>query len=171
MSLSYLVMSSLLIFFVSFIGVCAQTSTAPLIHCNIPCMTQALLHPNDVASCSLCAIPTPPSSPPYAAATSTPSSLLAEARANADRLHQGDPDPNGILLSLQRIRAQLFSSSPQHAVTEADLSAPPSTPQSTEESEIQFYLATGWVEVFGGAPFGCFFCGILGRRAFPFCPV
>ena len=133
----------------------AQTSPATLISCNIPCMTEALLHPDDVTACSVCSIPPPTATPLPAAATSATSSLLAAARAAAARLRQRDPDPHGIFLALKHIHAQLLppsssASSPSPpaaaaaaAAASANATALSPTPRTMQEAEVQFLLAAG----------------------------
>ena len=153
MSASHLVALSLLLVFVSLIR--SHTSTASLLSCNIPCMTEALLHPDDVASCSLCTIPSHSRDPHQTAAFSTPLSLLTEARASATRLYLGDPDPNGILLSLQRIHEELLPPPLLPATAEAESFIITATPLTIEQAEVQFILAAGWGESFCEIFYSC----------------
>ena len=137
----------LLLVFVAAIGINAVTSHVPILSCNIPCMNQALLHPDDVAACWLCAVPFPPPLPPLsegleAEAPYAPPSLLAQARASAARLDQGHPDTAAVLLSLQHVHAQLLASPPPAEAVAAHSLAT----RTVEETEVQFLFATGWVK-------------------------
>jgi hypothetical protein len=134
----------LLLVFLAAIGISAATSPSPVLSCNIPCMTQALLHPDDVTACWLCAVPAPPPLPPLseglgADAPSAPSFLLAQARASAARLDQGDPDTAAVLLSLQHVHARLRAPPPPAEAAAAHSLAN----RTVEEAEVQFLYAAG----------------------------
>jgi hypothetical protein len=134
----------LLLVFLAAVGISAATSPAPVVSCNIPCMTQALLHPDDVTACRLCAVPAPPPLPPLseglgADAPSAPSFLLAQARASAARLDQGDPDTADVLLSLQHVHARLRAPPPPAEAVAAHSLAN----RTVEEAEVQFLYAAG----------------------------
>jgi hypothetical protein len=146
----------LLVLVAANIGINAVT----ILSCNIPCMNQALLHPGDATACWLCAVPSPPPLPPLseglvAEAPSAPPFLLAQARASAARLEQGDPDTAAVLLSLQHVRARLLTSPPPAEAVAARFLAF----RTVEETEVQFLFATGRLKC------SIFVCALWGFRA------